>query len=395
MSNLYFPTHKSNLFKFDASHYPLPVGKSKHEYSVKEISGLRVVVSTTGITFMFRFTMNGRKYCISLGKLSDKSFEEILEMITQIRLLIAKGINPKTELQKQQHIPTFAQFAKNTYLPAVKPHKRSYPDDVSRMRLHLNPILGDKLLNEITTPMLNALLVEKQQSGLSNASVNRIRALLSTMFNMAIEHEWVITNPVTKVKKFKENNQIERYLTATELSSLMLVLENPSRFSIHNLVVVALVKFLLLTGVRKREAMDMLWSDVNLDTGIWLLKHNKSGKARHIVLSIEALNTLQALPKTAPHIFANPETGIPFTDIRKPFTKIMNAADIPNMRIHDLRHNFASLAVNSGESLYVVQKLLGHASPHTTQRYAHLQHTTLRNASEKIAETVRQASLVV
>ena len=73
----------------------------------------------------------------------------------------------------------------------------------------------------------------------------------------------------------------------------------------------------------------------------------------------------------------------------------MNAADIPNMRIHDLRHNFASLAVNSGESLYVVQKLLGHASPHTTQRYAHLQHTTLRNASEKIAETVRQASLAV
>ena len=379
----------------DMRNYPLPEGKSKHEYSVNGITGLRIVVSKKSTTFMFRYTFQGKKHAIVLGKASEISIAEILDLVHKYQSLLQKGTNPTLEQQKQQRIPTFAQFAKNTYLPAVKPHKRSYPDDVSRMRLHLNPILGDKLLNEITTPMLNALLVEKQQSGLSNASVNRIRALLSTMFNMAIEHEWVITNPVTKVKKFKENNQIERYLTATELSSLMLVLENPSRFSIHNLVVVALVKFLLLTGVRKREAMDMLWSDVNLDTGIWLLKHNKSGKARHIVLSIEALNTLQALPKTAPHIFANPETGVPFTDIRKPFTKIMNAADIPNMRIHDLRHNFASLAVNSGESLYVVQKLLGHASPHTTQRYAHLQHTTLRNASEKIAETVRQASLVV
>ena len=379
----------------DISNYPLPEGKSKHEYSVNGITGLRIVVSKKSTTFMFRYTFQGKKYVVVLGKASEMSLKEAIELVHKYQALLHKGINPTTEQQKQQLIPTFAQFAKDTYLPAVKPHKRSYPDDVSRIRLHLNPTIGDKLLNEITTPMLNALLVEKQQSGLSNASVNRIRALLSTMFNMAIEHEWVITNPVTKVKKFKENNQIERYLTATELSSLMLVLENPSRFSIHNLVVVALVKFLLLTGVRKREAMDMLWSDVNLDTGIWLLKHNKSGKARHIVLSIEALNTLQALPKTAPHIFANPETGVPFTDIRKPFTKIMNAADIPNMRIHDLRHNFASLAVNSGESLYVVQKLLGHASPHTTQRYAHLQHTTLRNASEKIAETVRQASLVV
>ncbi|WP_323127560.1 tyrosine-type recombinase/integrase [Acinetobacter rathckeae] len=190
------------------------------------------------------------------------------------------------------------------------------------------------------------------------------------------------------MKKFKENNQIERYLTEGELKRLVDVLTQPSQFDIQNLRIVSIVKFLLLTGVRKREAMDIQWSDVNLATGEWLLKQNKSGKARRISLSKDALGILQRLPKIGTYIFANPLTQKPYADIRKTFEKIMKAADIDQIRIHDLRHNFASLAVNSGESLYVVQRLLGHASPQTTQRYAHLQQSTLRDASEKIAHVI-------
>ena len=97
------------------------------------------------------------------------------------------------------------------------------------------------------------------------------------------------------------------------------------------------------------------------------------------------------MSRQSAYIFANPVTGIPFNDIRKTYDKIMLAAKIDNMRIHDLRHNFASLAVNSGQSLYVVQHLLGHASPQTTQRYAHLQTDTLLAASEQVAHIIKNA----
>ncbi|MGQ0441106.1 tyrosine-type recombinase/integrase, partial [Bacillus sp. B-TM1] len=118
---------------------------------------------------------------------------------------------------------------------------------------------------------VNSLLSELRSKGLTNASINRVRALLSVMFNMAINHDLIQVNPVSKVSKFKENNQIERYLNAQEIKRLMDVLNAPHQHGIDNLIIVAIVKFLLLTGVRKREAMDMKWADVDLTTGIWLL----------------------------------------------------------------------------------------------------------------------------
>ena len=127
-----------------------------------------------------------------------------------------------------------------------------------------------------------------------------------------------------------------------------------SLFNFLNLVIVAAVKFLLLTGVRKREALDLKWSDLDTHTGKWLLGENKSGKARYINLNEDALAIVKQLSRKYDYVFANPETGKPFNDIRKTFDKIMQASDIKEMRIHDLRHNFASLAVNSGQSLYVV-----------------------------------------
>ncbi|WP_313659692.1 site-specific integrase, partial [Acinetobacter variabilis] len=188
-------------------------------------------------------------------------------------------------------------------------------------------------------------------------------------------------------------NQKERYLNDDELKKLMNVLSQPTQFGISNLVIVAVIKFLLLTGVRKREALDMLWTDVDLKTGVWLLSENKSGKARRIHLNQDALSIIHQMSKQHRHIFANPQTGLAFNDIRKTFDKVMAIAAIDNMRIHDLRHNFASLAVNSGQSLYVVQHLLGHASPQTTQRYAHLQSDTLLAASEHVASKIREAKV--
>ncbi len=363
------------------------------ERSVEGVPGLRVNCRPHSISYLLRHTYLSKKISKALGKEPEMSFEQAKAIALKCNEAKSAGLHPYSIFEADKQQMTFVDFALEVYLPAIKPHKKSYPDDESRLRNHLTPVLGHYPLTAINAPMLSKLLADLSVSGLSNATINRIRALLSSIFNMVIDHELIEVNPIGRVKKYKENNQIERYLSAEELQRLMLVLEHPERYSISNKTIVAIIKFLLLTGVRKREAMDMKWSDVDFSKSTWLLKFNKSGKARHIALNTDAIAILNTMPKISTYIFANPKTSKPYNDIRKTFDKVMQCADISNMRIHDLRHNFASLAVNSGESLFVVQKLLGHASPQTTQRYAHLQQSTLQNASEKIAAVIRETQV--
>ena len=364
--------------------------KKPIEKSVEGVPGLRIVYRSTTTAFMLRHTYLSKKISKALGKEPEMSLEQAKAIALKCNEAKSAGLHPYSIFESDKQPMNFRDFVLNVYLPAIRPHKKSYNDDESRLRNHLIPVLGHYLVTEITAPMLGKLLADLSAKGLSNATINRVRALLSSILNMIIDHGLIEVNPIARVKKYKENNQIERYLSDDELKRLMVVLQYPEHYGIHNKTIVGIIKFLLLTGVRKREAMDMKWSDVEFSKSTWLLKFNKSGKARHIALNKDALAILDMMPKISDYIFANPETSKPYNDIRKTFDKVMQSADIKEMRIHDLRHNFASLAVNSGESLFVVQKLLGHASPQTTQRYAHLQQSTLQNASEKIAAVIRE-----
>lgn len=366
-----------------------------------QVKGLRLVATAKAVRGLVRLTYQGKKVSQGLGSCTHDELARFLpdwvNQVEQFHARLSQGLDPFAEDEKSKKEMTFERFVMEVYLPNARVRKKSHRDDESRLRKHILPYLGEKRFDELNMALVTDVLHSAKAKGLKDATVNRIRALLSVIFNLAIDHELIASNPMKRVKKLQENNQIERYLSDEELQHLMLVLKHPEHYAISNKTIVAIIKFLLLTGVRKREAMDMQWSDVDFTKSTWLLKFNKSGKARHIALNTDAMAILNALPKISTYIFANPENGKPYNDIRKTFDKVMQCAGISNMRIHDLRHNFASLAVNSGESLFVVQKLLGHASPQTTQRYAHLQHSTLQNASEKIAAVIRevQAAAVV
>lgn len=357
------------------------------------VAGIRFVPTEDRVRTLARLTFESKKISKSLGTYShlefDKEIPNLIERVQFYQQRIAKGEHPFDDQETLSKEITFGDFVLSTYLPTAKTRKKSYKDDESRLRNYLMPALAKLTFSEINAGILNQLFTALSLKKLSHATLNRIRALLSAVYKMAIDYELIDTNLVSRVKKYKENNQKERYFNDEELKALVIVLHAPHQFGIDNLVIVSIVRFLLLTGVRKREAMDIKWSHIDLNTGVWLLGENKSGKARRINLNNDALMIIQKLPKQFDYIFANPETGKPYNDIRKTFEKIMRSANIGNVRIHDLRHNFASLAVNSGQSLYVVQHLLGHASPQTTQRYAHLQASTLKQASEDVAAVIR------
>ena len=377
--------------QFNMEQFILPEGKSKGEYSVSAAQGLKVIVSKVSKTFMFRGVFNGKKISTTLGKYPEMSLDQAINIVLAFQNKLKMGINPIDEIKKIENIPTLAHFFYKVYLPLAKLNKKSWKDDVSRFKNHIEPTLGNIQLNKITSAMLSDLMLEIKTEDRANATVNRSRALLSSMFNVAFEREIIEQSPMTRVKKLVEQNQIERYLSEDELKRLMNVLANHHAHDIDNQIIVGIVEMLLLTGARKGEVLNLKWSDLDENNHLWKLNENKSGKPRIIQLNSQAQQIIRRMSRKYLYVFANPKTGLPFNDIRKTFQKILEAAQIENFRIHDLRHNFASMAVNNGCDIYVVQHLLGHASPTTTQRYAHLRQDTLRNASEMLAERINSA----
>ncbi|MFN4316634.1 tyrosine-type recombinase/integrase [Acinetobacter parvus] len=372
-----------------------PQSRRELEITDNVVKGLKLVVTRQGKkTWLFRYVINGTKRAMKLGNYPELRLADVRLIAQAKNDLLTIGKDPQHERDVQKAMPTVSEFFTKTYYPHAQKRKRSHSDDLSRFNNHLRDVIGHLPLNQVEATHVMQILDHAKDSDLSHATINRIRALLSVMYSYAMDLGLVEKNPVSRVKKYKEVNKIERFLSEQELPRLMQVLNAPAEYGIDNLVVVAIVKVLLLTGMRKREVMDMKWADVDLSSGHWKLENNKSGKPRLIRLASESLAEIRKmLPRQSEYVFANPQTGQAFNDIRKCYDKIMKAAGIPNMRIHDLRHNFASMAVNKGLSLYVVQHLLGHASPQTTQRYAHLNGEVMLDAYQKVAEIVNQASI--
>ncbi len=196
---------------------------------------------------------------------------------------------------------------------------------------------------------------------------------------------------MANIKKLAENNQRERYLSADELQRLLAVMDdvNPETCE-SNRATVAAIKLLLLTGTRREEALNAKWNDINIQQRTWLLPKTKSGKHRYVQLNAAAIALLNSITplEGCEYVFVNPRTKTRIHTPVKAFKRLLEKANIEDFRIHDLRHHFASTAVNSGATLYVVQQLLGHASSVTTQRYAHLKNETLLAASEAVASAM-------
>jgi integrase len=157
-----------------------------------------------------------------------------------------------------------------------------------------------------------------------------------------------------------------------------------------------IVAMLLLTGARRNEVLHARWQDIDFNARQWLIPKNKSARTRYIPLSDAALRLIEQVPRVegCEYIFANPKTGKPFVQIWYPWDTARKKAGLDDLRIHDLRHSYASFLVNAGRSLYEVQHLLGHARPVTTQRYAHLAQETLFEASNQAAAMMGDAALL-
>ena len=213
---------------------------------------------------------------------------------------------------------------------------------------------------------------------------NRVLGVLSKMFNLA--EVWGLrpdgSNPTRHVQKYKEHKR-ERYLDPDEIETLWRVLDQAVIDGTETEHVTAAFKLLLLTGCRLSEIQKSKWSWIR--GNILLLPDAKTGP-RRVMLSKSALDVLAAVPRLPnnPHIIAGKVEGQYATDMQKPWRRIRKGAKLDDVRIHDLRHTYASLAAAAGHSLPIIGKLLGHTQAQTTARYAHLADSVTRSAADDV-----------
>jgi len=278
------------------------------------------------------------------------------------------------------------------HLPRKRPSTR---DDYERtLRLHIGPHFGQHTKVAVVRFEDVDALHRKVTAAGNPYQANRTIALLSKMFSLAQRWRMLDTNPCKGIERNTEYHR-RRYLSGDELVRLTQALAKHPDQQVANAV-----RIMLLTGARRGEVLGMRWDDVKLGTGIWskLPSSTKQKEHHQVPLSAPALQLLSEIDKRQRRAGKRPKFVFPsngatghYVEIKKSWRQITKAAGIEGLRIHDLRHSYASQLVSGGASLPLIGALLGHSNPATTARYAHLFHDPLRAATEKVGAVISAA----
>lgn len=379
-----------------------PTGKPRIEFCDSELPGLYIEVraaSPNQGTYYLRYkNEHGKTAHHKLGKTGELSLADARIQAITAKAELLKGNPLKTGasvfdpvVTRKKGPMTFADFFINRYMPHAKEHKKTFDKDLQYFNLRLNARFGAVPLNKITRSEIQAFHNQLKQEGLAPATANHYVKLIKHCFNLAIDWGLMETNPAVKVKLFYEDNQIERYLNEEELARLMMVLKTDD-----NRMICYILKYLISTGARLNEALQAKWVHVEMEKRLWRIpaQNAKSKKVRAVPLNDSALEVLATLNTQDDHeyLFINRLTGLPYKDIQKIWQRIRHKAGLPELRIHDLRHQFASFLVNNGNSLFVIGQILGHSTPSVTQRYAHLSTQSLQAAANAASQQLQAAS---
>lgn len=369
-----------------------PCGKRKIEFIDTSLEGFFIEVLSSGVkTYYQRYVdAQRRQRQVRIGRVGIVHLDDAKRKALAIKAAVSLGKDPRTISSEPFRGPTLYQFIENYYLPHIKTSKRSWKDDERLLRNYIIPKIGHMYMAEVAPFDILKLVNDMKNKGLANGTCNRPVILLRYAFNLAIKWglESIESNPAKNVKLLEENKR-QRFLTDEETSRLVNVLHtHPDRKASQA------IELLLLTGARRNEILHARWDCVDREKRTLLVPMSKNGKPRLIALSDAAVDLIESIDSKGKSqwLFPSVTKEGPINGFHAKWAAIRKIAGLDDFRIHDLRHSYASFLVNSGVGLYVVQQLLGHSQPRTTQRYAHLQRGTLTEAANLAAGAVAKAA---
>ncbi len=348
----------------------------------------------------YRIKGDSRMVYHTFGNYPDTTLGKARDLARQYRSQAKLGIDPRPPQKPVIEVPAVADLCQD-YIDnhLINKRKSSQYEDEAMIKKYIKPTLAKLTVSEVTRFNIETLLnqIGQPKKGNHPYRANRVRSLLSTMFNRAVEvHNWCTRNPVIGTITFPEHAR-KRYLSTKEAQRLITALSNHKDQTVGNAILL-----MLFTGARRGEVLSATW-DQFVDTGdkvIWTKPsgHTKQKKDHHVPLNpyaIEVLNRIKANSEPdQTHLFPSRDGKTHLRTIKKSWKTILTAAKIADdpeygrFRMHDLRHSFASLLINQGVSLEVIGQLLGHTKASTTYRYAHLDHGALSAGTNKISQAL-------
>jgi integrase len=327
---------------------------------------------------------------------------------------VASGADPAAEIAEARGAISVAELTERFLADEVEPKRK--PGTAALygiyLRKHVLPAIGSMKAEKVSRATIAKLHLKIGKT--RPVTANRVKETVSGMFAFGIARALLppdMQNPAKNIEKFRETSR-ERFLSGDELEKLGGALREAEtvgvpwqvdesgpnakhmpkerRLTVLSPFATAAIRLLLFTGCRLREILHLKWADLDLDRGMLHLSDSKTGR-KSVVLSAPALEILAALPRLGDYVMAGNDPTQPRADLKRPWTLVCRRAGLAGLRLHDCRHSFASIGAGAGLGLPIIGKLLGHASPTTTSKYAHLDADPLRRASNAIGATIAAA----
>jgi site-specific recombinase XerD len=375
-----------------------PDGQEKIEFVDQDTPGLYLEVrrASPGVgAFRYRQKINGRLCHFPIGRSEDMTLAEARRAVTILKADIAMGNHASSKSKSNSGLPTLDEFFENTYLPYIELRNRSWKDAVSRYNYRIKQRFGALRLNEISRMELETFLMSMKAEGLAGATADHFIKQIRHMLNYAVQLEIMEKNPAARIRLLKEDNKVTRFLSPDELKRLVGVITTRK-----NCVVSELVLFLLSTGARLGEGLGARFGQVDFHNRVWTIpaSNSKSKRSRVVNLGTVAYDLLHRLhaARTQPvdrdeFVFRSYITGEPIRSVHKVWETICRESKLENLRIHDLRHTYASMLAQEGHTLLEIKEQLGHQDITTTMRYTHITQKSRVAASNSASRLIEAA----
>ncbi len=352
-----------------------------------DVSGFGVRKQKSSPAYFLKTYVKGRRRFFTIGKHAAPWTPETARREARRLLVeIQAGRDPGEMKARERSAPTVRQCATEflqQHGPTLKPRTREEYERL--LNNHILPLIGTRKIHD-----LDATEIKRLHTKLKNTprQANFAVSIISKFLGWAEEHQLRPTNsnPCASIKRFPENKH-QRFLSPDEFKRLGEALSQAEQDESESIYAIAAIRLLILTGARKNEILTLQWKHVDLHRSMIFLPESKTGP-KPLFLSRPATILLSSLPRHAdnPHVLPGAKAGGHLINLQKPWNRIRKAAGLDDVRIHDLRHSFASIAAGQGGSLPLIGNLLGHRQAATTQRYAHLAAEPVKQLNDMVGE---------